>query len=43
MTSIKRAVLQLATVVAFSISAFTHTVVDTETDENGIFLAGQDH
>lgn len=42
MTSIKRTVLQLATVVAFSISAFAHAGVDTETDVNGVILAGHD-
>lgn len=42
MTSIKRTVLQLATVVAFSISAFAHAGVDTETDANGVILAGHD-
>lgn len=42
MTSIKQTVLQLATVVAFSISAFAHAGVDTETDANGVILAGHD-
>ena len=42
MTSVKKSILNVAAVISLSFSLFANAGVDTETDENGVILAGHD-